>query len=69
MRHNIVKQLVESSVVSLDFVKSELNLANPLIKSLNKSLIEIMSTGMRLLSILEDKSDGNYSSMIRDPIN
>ena len=34
--HNIVRQLLEIGVISLEFVRSELNLANPLTKPLNK---------------------------------
>lgn len=50
LRHNIIKQLLESRVVSLDFVRSELNLADPLTKPLNKRLEEQTSRGMGLLS-------------------
>ena len=50
MRHSIVKQLLESGVVSLDFVRSETNLADPLTKPLNRRLVESTSRGMRLLS-------------------
>ena len=40
LRHNIVRQLLETGVISLEFVRSELNLANPLTKPLNKKLVE-----------------------------
>ena len=50
LRHSIVKQLLESGVVSLDFVRSETNLADPLTKPLNRRLVETTSRGMRLLS-------------------
>ena len=36
LRHNIVQQLLETGVISLEFVRSELNLADPLTKPLNK---------------------------------
>ena len=36
LRHNIVQQLLETRVISLEFVKLELNLADSFIKPLNK---------------------------------
>ena len=38
--HNIVWQLLETGVMSLEFMRSELNLVNPLTKPLNKKLVE-----------------------------
>ena len=49
LRHNIIKQLLESRVVSLDFVRLELNLADPLTKPLNRKLVEQTLKGMGLL--------------------
>ncbi|KAJ0103510.1 hypothetical protein Patl1_06354 [Pistacia atlantica] len=49
IRHTIIKQLLESGVVSLDFVKSELNLADPLTKPLSRRLVEYTSRGMGLM--------------------
>ena len=40
LRHNIVRQLLEIGVISLDFVRSVLNLADPLTKPLNRKLLE-----------------------------
>lgn len=45
----VIKPLLESRVVSLDFVRSWSNLTNPLTKSLNMSLMVNTSTGIRLL--------------------
>ena len=59
LRHNIVQQLLETGVISLDFVRSELNLADPLTKPLNRKLLKQTSKGMRLLPIIEVKGDGN----------
>ena len=36
IRHNIVRQLLETGIISLEFVMSELNLVDLLTKSLNK---------------------------------
>ena len=57
--HNVVWQLLEIGVISLEFVRSELNLVNPLIKPLNKKLVEQTSRGVGLMPITEVKSGGN----------
>ena len=54
-----MRQLLETEVISLDFVRLELNLANPLTKPLNRKLVEQTSRGMRLFPITEVKGDGN----------
>ena len=46
LRHNIVRQLLEIGVISLDFMRLELNLNYPLTKPLNKKLVEQTSRGM-----------------------
>ncbi|KAL6311728.1 hypothetical protein AAG906_020723 [Vitis piasezkii] len=56
LRHNIVQQLLETGVISLEFVRSKLNLVDPLIKPLNKKLVEETSRGMGLMPITEVKS-------------
>ena len=40
LRHNIVRQLFETRVISLEFMMSELNLVDPLTKPLNKKLVK-----------------------------
>ena len=45
LRHNIVRQLLETRVISLDFVRSELTLVDPLTKPLNRKLVEQTSRG------------------------
>ena len=59
LRHNIVRQLLETRVISLEFVRSELNLDDPLTKSLNKKLVEETSREMGLMPITEVQSGGN----------
>ena len=51
LRHNIVRQLAETGVISLNFVRSELNLANLLTKPLNRKLVEQTSRGIEFLPI------------------
>lgn len=48
LRHNVIKQL---QVISIDYVKSEVNLADPLTKPLGRKLIDETSRGMGLYSI------------------
>ena len=52
-RHNTIKQLLSTGVISLDYVKSRVNIADPLTKGLNRELIEKSSRGMRLKTIKE----------------
>ena len=59
LRHNIVRQLLERMVISLEFVRSKLNLVNPLIKPPNKKLVEETSRGMGLMPVTKVKSGDN----------
>ena len=38
LRHEVVKQLLKDGIISIDYVKSEVNLAYPLIKPLEENL-------------------------------
>ena len=51
LRHNVVKQLLKDRTISIDYVKSEVNLADPLTKPLGRKLIYETSRGMRLKPI------------------
>ncbi|RVW43558.1 Cysteine-rich receptor-like protein kinase 25 [Vitis vinifera] len=53
LRHNIMWQLLETGIISLEFVRSELNLVDPLTKPLNKKLMEETLRGMGLMPITE----------------
>ena len=59
LRHNNMKQLLETGVISLEFVKSKLNLADLLTKPLNKKLVEKTSRRMRLMPVTRVQSGGN----------
>jgi hypothetical protein len=39
LRHNIVRQLIENGIMSLDFVSSERNMPDPLTKPLARKLV------------------------------
>ncbi|KAG8657733.1 hypothetical protein MANES_03G098716v8, partial [Manihot esculenta] len=46
LRHNVIKQLPKNGTISIDYVKSEVNLADPLTKHLGRKLIDEISRGM-----------------------
>jgi len=48
LRHNLVKQLLKRGTISIDYVKSEWNLADPLTKPLGRNMILETSRGMGL---------------------
>ena len=48
LRHNVVKQLLKDGTISIDYVKLEGNLENPLTKPLGRNMILESSRGMRL---------------------
>ncbi|RVW41557.1 Retrovirus-related Pol polyprotein from transposon TNT 1-94 [Vitis vinifera] len=52
-RHNTIRQLLSTGVISVDYVKSKDNIADPLTKGLNRELVEKSSRGMRLKPIKE----------------
>ncbi|KAK6149115.1 hypothetical protein DH2020_016640 [Rehmannia glutinosa] len=47
-RHNTIRQLLSTGVISIDYVKSKDNLADPLTKGLNRELVAKSSRGMGL---------------------
>ena len=48
IRHGIVKQLLKNGVISLDYVRSENNLADPFSKGLPRNVVLESSRGMGL---------------------
>ena len=51
LRHKIVKQLLDDEIISLDYVRSELNISDLFTKPLGRKLVENTSREMRLISI------------------
>ena len=51
IRHAIVKQLLKNGVISLDYVKSEKNLADPFTKGLARKVVLESSRGIGLKPI------------------
>ena len=48
LRHNLVKQVLKSEIISINYLRSEQNLADPLTKPLGRNMILETSRGMRL---------------------
>ena len=52
-RHNTIRQLLSTGVISADYVKSKDRIADPLTKGLNKELVEKLSKGIGLKPVKE----------------
>ena len=52
-RHNTIRQLLSTGVISVDYVKSKDNIADPLTKWLSRELVEKSSKGIELKPIKE----------------
>ena len=59
-RHRFVRELLANGVISIDYVKSKDNLADPLTKGLTRDRVEISSRGMGLKPVkLITRHEGN----------
>ncbi|KAL0419061.1 UNVERIFIED_CONTAM: Retrovirus-related Pol polyprotein from transposon TNT 1-94 [Sesamum radiatum] len=47
-RHNTIRQLISSGIISIDYIKSKDNLADPLTKGLSRDQVYCLSRGMGL---------------------
>ncbi|KAL0367632.1 UNVERIFIED_CONTAM: Retrovirus-related Pol polyprotein from transposon TNT 1-94 [Sesamum radiatum] len=47
-RHNTIRQLISSGIISIDYIKSKENLADPLTKGLSRDQVYCLSRGMGL---------------------
>ena len=52
-RHNTIRKLNSTGIISIDYVKSKNNITDPLTKGLNRELVEKSLRGMRLEPIKE----------------
>ena len=50
-RHNTVRQLLSNGIISIDYIKSKDNLADPLTKGLTREQVNCTWRGMRLKPI------------------
>ena len=48
LRHDYIRQLIESSTISIVYVRLNNNLADPLTKVVSRDMVEVTSIGMRL---------------------
>ena len=48
LRHEYVRKLIKDGIISLTFVRSSYNLADPFTKPLTRDLVKTTSRGMRL---------------------
>jgi len=55
LRYKIVKQLLEDGIISLDYVRSELNISDLFNKPLGRQLVENTTRGMELMSIIKSQ--------------
>ncbi|GKC13136.1 hypothetical protein Tco_1009918 [Tanacetum coccineum] len=52
-RHNLIRQLLLTGVISIDYMKLKDNITNPLTKGLSRELVSRSSKGMRLKPLKE----------------
>ena len=48
LRHDYIRQLIEFGTISIVYVRSNSNLADPLTKAVSRDMIRVTSIGMRL---------------------
>ena len=58
LRHSYVRQLIKDGVITVDYVRSAQNLADPLTKGLARDLVIKTARGMGLKSISKTFNDG-----------
>ena len=46
LRHDYIRQLIESGIISIVYVRSNNNLANPFTKALSRDTVRVTSIGM-----------------------
>ena len=46
LRHDYIRQLIESDIISIVYVRSNNNLANPFTKALSRDTVRVTSIGM-----------------------
>ena len=47
-RHNTVRQLISTGIITIDYIRSKENIADPLTKGLNRDQVEKLAKGMGL---------------------
>jgi hypothetical protein len=62
IRHECIRELITNRVITIVYVKSMNNLADPLTKRLSKDIVQKTTNGMRLKLIIKDTSNRNPTS-------
>lgn len=68
LRYNIMRKMLQTRIISLEFVRSKLNLVKSLTKPLNRKLMEETSRRMWLMPNTKFKSDCKPTYLNRDPM-
>ncbi|KAI3755705.1 hypothetical protein L1987_55511 [Smallanthus sonchifolius] len=69
-RHNTIRQLISTGIITVDYVKSKDNIADPLTKGLSRELVQKSSMGMGLKPLKHYSSyEGNLTQQTGDPTN
>lgn len=59
LRHEFVRELISNGVITIIYVKSAKNLADPLTKALPRDLVKSTTSGMGLKPLLLGTDNGN----------
>lgn len=66
-RHKTIRHLISTGVISVDYIRSAENLADPFTKGLTRDQVLKSSKGMGLLPMTKEEDDGNPTNAIGDP--
>ncbi|KAK4351034.1 hypothetical protein RND71_030347 [Anisodus tanguticus] len=68
-RHKIVRYLITTGIIPIDYIKSKDNISDPLTKGLPKDHMFCLSRGMGLNPSYKDQYGGNPTFLTGDPRN
>ncbi|KAK4407669.1 Retrovirus-related Pol polyprotein from transposon TNT 1-94 [Sesamum angolense] len=66
-RHNTIRQLISSGIISIDYIKSKDDLADPLTKGLSRDQVYCLSKGNRIKTRKLNLYSGNPTLLTEDP--
>jgi hypothetical protein len=62
IRHGYIRELIINGVITIVYVKSVNNLADPLTKGLSRDMVRKTTNGMGLKPVIKDTSNRNPTS-------
>jgi len=62
IRHGYIRELITNGVITIVYVKSVNNLADPLTKGLSRDMVRKTTNGMGLKPVIKDTSNRNPTS-------